>query len=201
MEGRLTFQKSGTPSKEIKNHPLPLPQFQQIRQGQAALVPFIILGEDVLEILGSEPSLVIIRHTITAMFVFVEAGSVDAKQGVRKVARDGGIGEVEIDDEGREQTQRNCPAPGAEAVVGILRPDDAIMVWVPIFDMLDDDLIAISKKFLPGLIGGTYGLMLMTSSVVPLRGPVRRLFGCGDVGPRGTRILEDISFLGNIGFS
>lgn len=74
------------------------------------------------------------------MFIFVEASSVDAKEGVWKVARDSRIGEVEVDDEGRKQAERNCPAPSAEAVVGILRPDYAIVVWVPVFCMLNDDL-------------------------------------------------------------
>ena len=78
--------------------------------------------------MGSESPLVIVCHTITAMFILVEASSVDSKEGVRKVARDGRIGKVEVDDEGHEEAKRNCPAPGAAAVVGILRPDDAIVI-------------------------------------------------------------------------
>ncbi len=74
------------------------------------------------------------------MLIFVEASGVDAEEGVREQARNGGIGEIDADDEGSKKSQWNAPAPCAAPHVGILRPDDAIVVLIPIVHMLNYDL-------------------------------------------------------------
>lgn len=45
-----------------------------------------------------------------------------------------------MNDVGDEEGEGNRPAPGADAEVGVLRPDDAVVVLVPVVDVLDEDL-------------------------------------------------------------
>ena len=77
------------------------------------------------------------------MLMFVEASGVDAEEGARdqarNQARNGGIGEIDVHDEGSKKSQWNVPAPCAAAHVGILRLDEAIMVLIPIVHMLNYD--------------------------------------------------------------
>ncbi len=74
------------------------------------------------------------------MLVLIKASGIDAETRIGEISRDGGIRQIEVDDEGGEKSQRDAPAPCTAAHVGILRPDDAIMVLIPIVYMLDHDL-------------------------------------------------------------
>ena len=53
------------------------------------------------------------------------------------------IREVDVDEKGSDQTENWVPAPCTAASVGVQRPDDAILVLVPVRDVLLYDPIEI----------------------------------------------------------
>lgn len=144
---KRTFEKRRTPPKEIKHHPLPLPEIPKIRQVQTSFITLVVLGEDVLEVLRPETPLVVVRHAIAPVLILVHARGVDAEERVGQPTRHGRVGKVAVDDEGGEEGEKDVPPEGAAARVGVLRPDDAITVLVPVVDVLDHDLeIKVSQR-------------------------------------------------------
>ena len=74
------------------------------------------------------------------MLVLVNFVDVDTEEWIRQKSWESRVREVEVDDERYESSERWRPAPLAAANVGILRPDDAVMVRIPIFNVLLNDL-------------------------------------------------------------
>lgn len=74
------------------------------------------------------------------MLILVDFVDVNAEEWIRQESRDRRVRQVEIDDERYESSEGWRPAPLAAANVGILRPDYAVMVGVPILDVLLNDL-------------------------------------------------------------
>lgn len=79
----LTLKKCRALSKDIKQQPLALQEPEDIPNGQPAFVTFVVLGEYILEVLGSEAAFVIVCHGVAAMLVLIEFGDVDAEERVR----------------------------------------------------------------------------------------------------------------------
>ena len=137
---KLTFQETSSPAKEIKNHPLALPKILQIAPAQTTFVTAVILGKDLLEMLRSEATLVVVGHTVTAMLVLVEPSKVDTEGRVGEYGRRCWIRKSDMDDVGDEQGQCCAPAVVTAASVGIPWPDNAVVVTVPVVDVLLYDL-------------------------------------------------------------
>ena len=79
------------------------------------------------------------------MLVLVDLVDVDAEERVRQVSRECRIGQGEVDDEGYEACKRWRPAPFAAADVGVLRPNDSVMICIPVLHMLLNDLFPLLK--------------------------------------------------------
>ena len=143
------------------------------------------------------------------MLILVHARSVNAEEGVRQPARHGRVGEVAVNQEGGKESEQDIPPEGAAAGVGVLRPDDAITVLVPVVDVLDHDLdIGVSKRLFRTSSprrqdggSGAYGLVLVVSRVVPLLGAVRTLGRGGDGRPGGSSIVEPAVSVGGVWFA
>lgn len=188
---------------------MPLPKVPQIRQVQTPLVALVVFGEDVLEVLRLEAPLIVVRHAVAAMFVLIHARGVDAKEGVGQPARHGRVGEVAVDEDGGDEGEEDVPAEGAAAGVGVLRPDDAVVVLVPVFDVLDHDLQSGVCKRLFGTSSprrrdgesGAYGLVLVVARVVPLLGAVRTLGRGGNGRSGGAGVVETAVFAGDVRFA
>ena len=86
--GILTLKEGRAPSKDIKQQPLALQESEDIPNVQPPFVTFIVLGEYVLEVLGSETTFVIVCHGVAAMLVFVEFVDVNAEERVRQESRE-----------------------------------------------------------------------------------------------------------------
>lgn len=102
-----------------------------------------------------EPTFSVERHTVAAVLVLVDIVEVDAEQRIRQPPRQGEVTQVEVDDEGCQSSEQWVPAygelvpveraltmiltPFPAANVGILRPDDTIPIWIPVFAMLLED--------------------------------------------------------------
>lgn len=74
------------------------------------------------------------------MLGLVHALREDAEERVRDDGRHGRVAEEAVDQEGGVEAEQDGPAEGPEAGVGVLRPDDAVVVAVEVVDVLDDDL-------------------------------------------------------------
>ena len=59
---------------------------------------------------------------------------------VGKYAGSSRVRKDDMDYKGYDEGERNAPAPGANAVVGVARPDYSITVLIKVFDMLLGDL-------------------------------------------------------------
>lgn len=70
------------------------------------------------------------------MLVFVKAVEVYAEERIWQPSGKCWVGESAINDDGHQQGERWRPAPFAAAFVSISRPNDTIMISVPVFDML-----------------------------------------------------------------
>lgn len=139
---RHPFQRASRPPEEIKDHPLILPEDPQIIDIQTTLAALIVLCKDILELLGSEPPLVIVGHAIAAVFGFVQAVNVDAEVRIREdEVGDGAVGKTEVDDQSGEEGEHRGPAKIAAAGISVARPDDRVFIAVPVGDMLLNDLI------------------------------------------------------------
>ena len=77
------------------------------------------------------------------MLVLVDFVDVDAEERVGQVSRECRIGQSEIDDEGYENRKRWRPAPFAAADVGVLRPNYSVMIFIPVLDVLLNDLVSL----------------------------------------------------------
>ncbi len=97
------------------------------------------------------------------MLVFVHAVKPNAEEWVRQVARNSGIREVEVDDERCKSSKRWGPTEVSAAAVGVSRPDDSIVIGIPVFAVLLDDR-----------------LMLVCRCPTVLRGAIRFLPRRGD---------------------
>lgn len=131
-----TFKLGGIPSEEVKHHPLPIAHLQYIGPGQSTLVLLVILGEDVLKVLRHVAAFHIERHCVRAVLDLVYSFHVKPEEAVWEDARSGGVGHDDVDDGGDEKGKGNRPAPAAEAIVGILGPDDAVVVLVKVLHVL-----------------------------------------------------------------
>ena len=67
----------------------------------------------------------------------------DAEEWVGDPGGQSRIGEVDVDEKGSDQTEDWVPAPCTAASVGVQRPDDTILVLVPVHDVLLYDLIEV----------------------------------------------------------
>ena len=76
------------------------------------------------------------------MLDLVYSINVEPEEVVGEDARSGRIGHDNVDDGGNEEGEGDGPAPGAESIVGVLRPDDTVVVLVKVLDMLLGDLEA-----------------------------------------------------------
>lgn len=65
---------------------------------------------------------------------------IDAEERIRQKARLRRVREVEIDKEGGEQGEEDVPAEVAAANISVLRPDNTVVVEIPIFGVLLDYL-------------------------------------------------------------
>jgi len=83
----LTLEEHRGPSEEIKHQPLSQPRIVDISHIQAALVPTIIVIEELFKRMRSEPSLVVVGHAVGAMLVVVDSVDVDAEQAVSSCQR------------------------------------------------------------------------------------------------------------------
>ena len=68
---------------------------------QTSLITSIILGEDVLKVLGPESSFVIICHAVAAMLILVKTVNPDAEEWIWKPAMDGGIRQSQVNNQRR----------------------------------------------------------------------------------------------------
>ena len=100
--------------------------------------------------LGSESTLGVERHGVTAMLVLVDVGDVDAEEGVGEPRWAGRVGEGDVDDVGAEEGEGENEAPGAEGVPGVEGPNYAVVVWVEEEAVLLEDL---GEKMLVGGLG------------------------------------------------
>lgn len=74
------------------------------------------------------------------MLVLVDAGRVDAEEGVGEPAWERGITEVGVDYEDGEEGEQDAIPETVEADVGVERPDDAVGVGVEEGEVLLEDL-------------------------------------------------------------
>jgi hypothetical protein len=88
----------------------------------------------------TESAFVVVSHRITAVLVFVKICNVDAEERVWDPGGQCWIGKIDIDEKSGDQTENWVPAPGTAASVGIQRPDDTILVLVPVNYVLLHDL-------------------------------------------------------------
>lgn len=128
------------------------------------------------------------------MLVLVEVRDVYTEERVRNPGRRCRVGKVDVDEESCEQAENWIPAPCAAAPVGIQRPDDAILVFVPVNNVLLHNLWIVLGMLLDvNAEDETYCLVLVVLSPVVLRGSVGALVGSRNVCPGGSRILETVT--------
>ena len=89
----------------------------------------------------TEPAFVVVSHRVTAVLVFVDICNVNAEVRVWNPGGRSRIGKIDIDEKSGDQAENWVPAPGTAASVGIQRPDDTILVLVPVNDVLLHDLM------------------------------------------------------------
>ena len=110
------------------------------------------------------------------MLSFIETVDIDTEEGIGEVARDGRVGQAEVYEKRSEEGQRRAPAVATTSVVGILRPDDAVVVGVPVLDMLLNDLRSTLIRFRSSAGFMTYGLVAMVLGVTSILGTVWTFF-------------------------
>jgi hypothetical protein len=89
----------------------------------------------------TESAFVVVSHRVAAVLVFVEIRNVDAEERVWDPGGQSWIGKIDIDEKSGDQTEDWVPAPCTAASVGIQRPDDTILVLVPVDNVLLHDLV------------------------------------------------------------
>ncbi len=73
------------------------------------------------------------------MLVFVHAVEPDAEEWVRQEGGSGRIREVDVDDEGGNSSERRGPTEVSAAAIGVSRPDDSIVIGIPVVAVLLND--------------------------------------------------------------
>lgn len=118
---------SAAPSKTPTHHQHPIHPFLLYRIWQKCLR---IAG------VGSDLDC----HTITAMLRLVKIFDIDSKERIWEDARNGWIRETNIHDNCGEKGESDTPAIVTAANIGVLGPDDIVVVTIPISHVLLDDL-------------------------------------------------------------
>ena len=136
----------------------------------------VIFGEEILKVLWPETALVIVSHAVAAVLSFIETVDIDTEERIGEVARDGWVGYAEVNEKGRKEGKWRAPAVATTSVVGILRPDDAVMVGVPVLDMLLNNLRSSSIRLHSSAGFRTYRLVAMVLGVISILGTIRRFF-------------------------
>ena len=123
-----------------------------------------------------EAALAIVSHAVAAVLSFIETVDIYTEERIGEVARDGRVGQAEVNEKGRKEGKWRAPAVATTSVVGILRPDDAVVVGVPVFNMLLNNLRSslIRLRFSAGSI--TYCLVAMVLGVTSILGTIRTFF-------------------------
>jgi hypothetical protein len=75
------------------------------------------------------------------VLVFVKVRDVDAEERVGYPRGQCRIREVDVDEESGDQTEDWVPAPCTATSVGIQRPDDTVLIFVPVDYVLLYDLM------------------------------------------------------------
>ena len=123
-----------------------------------------------------EAALAIVSHAIATVLSFIETVDIYTEERIGEVARDGRVGQAKVNEKGRKEGKWRAPAVATTSVVGILRPDDAVVVGVPVFNMLLNNLRSslIRFRFSAGSI--TYCLVAMVLGVTSILGTIRTFF-------------------------
>lgn len=74
------------------------------------------------------------------MLVLVDSRNINAEEGIWENALESWVREVAVDDEHRENGKEYIVAKGAEAAVGVQRPDDSVVIFVKEGTVLLQDL-------------------------------------------------------------
>ena len=102
-----TLKHSGIPSEKIKHHPLSLAHLLYISPRQSALVPLVILGEDILKVLRNVATFHVKGHCVGPVLNLVYSVHVKPEEMVRKDGRSGRVGHNDVDDGGDEKRERD----------------------------------------------------------------------------------------------
>ncbi|EHK97539.1 hypothetical protein M7I_6692 [Glarea lozoyensis 74030] len=134
----------------------------------------------------------IIGAAVTSVFGFMHILQIDPEEGVREPGRGGGIGEIGVDDEDGEEREQDVEADAVEADVGVLRPDDAVVVAVEEIAVLLEDL----SCEIEGVIGleGTHALVAVFGGPVVFGGSFGVVFCYGDVGSGSALFAISLGF-------
>ena len=108
---KLTFETRGAPTEKIPDESLTLQEIPYLPLIQPSLPIPIVLGENLLELLWSESSFLIIRLTITAVIGLMDSDEPDPHEWIRDEGRTGRIAERDVDDHHGEDAQGNRPTP------------------------------------------------------------------------------------------
>ena len=125
------------------HHLLLIPESHHIMAIQTPFPATVILGENILEVLRSEPAFAVERHTIAAMFVLVVPIHLDPQVGIGQPRRTRRVRQVDIDDKGREDAEVRVPAKAPASEVSVQGRDDAVAVRVEVIAVLDDGLVRV----------------------------------------------------------
>ncbi len=126
------LKRKPDPPEQVPRIPQSPPRIEEITFIQAALATLVVIFDKLLKHLWPEAALIVVRHGIRAVLRAVDARHEEAEEGVGQVGRGGGVRESDVDDERAEEGEEEGPAPGAEADEGVLRPDHAVIVAVPV---------------------------------------------------------------------
>ncbi len=80
------------------------------------------------------------------MLVFVHAVEPDAEEWVRQKGGSGRIREIDVDDEGGNGSEGRGPTEVSAAAVGVSRPDDSIVIGIPVIAVLLDDGLVLVRR-------------------------------------------------------
>lgn len=114
-----TLEESAAPAYRVGNAALALGEVPDITEGEVVAAARGVLGEDVLELLGLEAALGVVGARVAAVLVLVDAGDVEAEEGIGQPARHRRVGEVAVDDQHREGREEQVEAQAAEAAEGV----------------------------------------------------------------------------------
>lgn len=80
------------------------------------------------------------------MLVFVHAVEPDAEEWVRQEGGSGRIREIDVDDERGNSSEGRGPTEISAATVGVSRPDDTIMIGIPVIAVLLDNGLTLVRR-------------------------------------------------------